>query len=118
VLFRSAYVIVSNRMDLALSAGPSFFSVSQDLVSDVVFSETYPYDTATFTSATITKATATKIGFNAGADVGIKLSKNFGVGGLVRYSKASVVLPLANATAGISTDAGGLQAAGGVRFFF
>ena len=115
---QAAYVISSKRLDVAISGGPSFFSVSQDLVGDVTYTETYPYDTATFASATITKVSATKIGFNAGVDFGIKLSKNVGVGALVRFSRASMSFPLAGTASGVSADAGGLQAGGGVRFFF
>jgi len=118
VHIQAAYVISAPRVDVAISGGPTFFNVSQDLVADVAYSETYPYDAVTFTSATVTKVSATKIGFNAGVDVGVKLSKNFGVGGLVRFSRASVNLPLPNTTSGVSADVGGVQAGGGVRFFF
>ena len=115
---QAAYMISSKRVDVAISGGPSFFNVSQDLVGDVTYTEAYPYDTATFASATITKVSATKIGFNAGADIGIKVSKNVGVGALVRFSRASMSFPLAGTASGVAADAGGLQVGGGVRFFF
>jgi hypothetical protein len=118
VHIQAAYVISSKRFDVAISGGPSFFNVSQDAVGDATYTETYPYDAATFTAATVTKATATALGFNAGADIGYKLSKNVGVGALVRFSRATLSFPLANSAAGVSTDAGGPQLAGGVRFFF
>ncbi len=115
---QAAYVISSRRIDVAVAGGPTLFTVSQDLVADVAYSETYPYDTATFSSATISKVSATKLGFNAGADVGIKLSRNVGVGGLIRYSRASMNWPLPNAPSGVTADVGGVQAGGGVRFYF
>ena len=115
---QAAYVISSKRVDVAISGGPSFFNVSQDLVGAVTYSETYPYDTATFMAATVTKVTATKIGFNAGADIGVKLSKSVGVGGLVRFSRASLSFPLPGAATSVSADAGGLQVGGGLRLFF
>jgi hypothetical protein len=118
VHIQAAYVASTKRIDVAISGGPSFFSVSQDLVADVAYSETYPYDTATFTSATVSRVSATKLGFNVGADVGVKLSKNVGVGGLIRFSRASMTFPLTNTASGVSVDAGGVQAGGGVRFFF
>ena len=42
----------SEKVDVAVSAGPSFFRVQQDVVTDIAFSDTYPYDTPAFTSAT------------------------------------------------------------------
>jgi hypothetical protein len=115
---QAAYVISTKRYDVALSAGPSIFRVSQDLVSDVAYAETYPYDTVALSSATVTKATVTTTGYNVGADVGFRLSLNMGVGGLVRYSRATVLFPLANSASVVSADTGGTQVAGGVRFFF
>ena len=118
VHIQAAYVIASKRWDLAIAGGPSIFDVNQDLVTDVTFTDVYPYDTAGFGAATITKASATKLGFNVSADFGVRLSKGIGVGGLVRFSRATVDFPPTGPTSGVSTDAGGLQAAGGVRFYF
>ena len=114
----AGYVIVSGRLDVAISGGPSFFNVSQELVADATYAEAYPYDTTAFSSATTTKVSLSKLGFNVGADVGVKLSKNVGVGGLIRYSRASMTFPLTNTAGGVSVDVGGVQAGGGVRFFF
>jgi len=72
----------------------------------------------TSTSATTERAEKTKLGFNVGADVGYRLSHRVGVGGLVRYSRVSLSLPLAGSASGVSVDAGGLQVGGGVRFYF
>jgi hypothetical protein len=115
---QAAYVIAGNKYDVAISGGPTIFRVSQDLVSNAVYAETYPYDTVTFTSATTVKAQGTKTGFNVGVDVGYKLGTNLGVGGLVRFSRATLSFPLTGSAADVSVDAGGLQVGGGVRFYF
>jgi hypothetical protein len=115
---QAAYVVSAGRLDVAISGGPSVFAVRQDLVSAVAYTESYPFDTATFTGATVTGVSATKVGFNVGADVGFKFSAHVGVGGLVRYTRASMTFPLANAVPGVSADAGGLHAGGGIRFWF
>jgi hypothetical protein len=114
----AAYVMSAGWIDLAVSAGPSFFTVNQDLVADVTFNESPSFDRVTFTGATVSTAAATKLGFNAGVDVGIKLSKNVGIGGMVRYSHASMVFPLATTTSGVTADAGGTHVGGGVRVYF
>jgi hypothetical protein len=115
---QAAYVIAASRFDVVLSGGPTFFDVSQDLVSSVSFTETYPYDTATFGTASTTKATGTKLGYNAGVDIGVTLARNFGVGVLFRFSRATLTLPLTGSDAGVAVDAGGPQLAAGLRFHF
>jgi hypothetical protein len=114
----AAYVLSAGWIDVAVSAGPSFFTVNQDLVANVTFTESPSNDRVTFTGATVTNAQATKLGFNAGVDVGIKLSKNIGVGGMVRYSHASMVFPLETTASGVSADAGGAHVGGGLRVYF
>jgi hypothetical protein len=114
----AAYVLTVSRLDIAMSAGPAFFTVNQDLVSNVTFTDSSPYNTVGFTGAVVTRAGGTALGFNAGIDVGIKLSKYVGIGAILRYSKASVTFPLENSTAGVHTDVGGANAGGGLRLYF
>src|SRR5262245_3196461 len=113
-----AYLYQSRRYDVVISGGPTIFHVSQDLVSNATYTDAYPHDTVTFTSATTVKGEGTKTGFNIGADVGYKLSRSVGVGGLVRFSRATLSVPLTGSASDVSVDAGGLQVAGGVRFYF
>jgi hypothetical protein len=114
----AAYVFAAPRFDVAVSAGPAFFTVNQDIVSNVTFADVPPYDTVTFTGSVVTRAGATAIGFNAGVDVGVRLSKYVGVGAILRYSKASVVFPLLNSASGVHADVGGAHAGGGLRVYF
>lgn len=105
------------RLRVVLSGGPSFFSVEQDLVTEVVISETFPFDTATFASAQRSRQKGSTAAFNVGADVMWMLNRTFGVGGLVRLSRASVDLD-APASRTVSVDAGGVYAGGGIRLVF
>jgi hypothetical protein len=115
---QAVYLISVRRVDMALSSGPSFFSVKQDLMTDVSYSESYPYDTATFTTASFTTVARRAIGFNVGADIGVRLIRHVGVGALVRFSRASLVFAVPGSTATVKSDVGGLQALGGIRIFF
>ena len=110
------YVVVSRRIDFALSGGASFFRVEQDFVTDVTYDEPYPYDTATFADATLTRTKAKKVGYNAGADVTWKFSPKWGVGGVLRYARARV--PFTVNDLEVTADVGGLQAGGGLRLMF
>ena len=113
------YTIHASRtVDVALSGGPSLFQVRQDVVTDLVFGDTYPYDAPTFTSAPAQRVSANHVGFNAGADVSFRLSRHAGLGGGVRFSKATVDLVVPNGGGTVSLNAGGAQAAGGLRLFF
>ena len=106
-------------VDVALSVGPSFFKVRQDVVSDITFTDTYPFDAPAFTSAASQRVSASNTtGFNVGADVGLRLSRHAGVGGSVRFSKAIGSLTVPNSAAAVSVDAGGTQIAGGLRLYF
>jgi hypothetical protein len=101
------------RWQVALSGGPSWINVSQDLVTTVALTETYPYDTATLAGATSAQHSAGHIGFNVGADVAYLLRPHVGVGAGVSLSHARVPL---NDT--ITVDAGGAHITGGLRLRF
>ena len=60
---------VGPRLEVTLFGGPTFFDVEQTLVSDILFKETYPYDTATFSSAPTVLRSVTAVGFHTGVDL-------------------------------------------------
>ena len=113
----AVYIVPGRSLDLLLSAGPSVLAIDQTLVTDVAYAETYPYDTATFTSAVSAHAKKTAIGYHAGADVTWKLSGRVGLGGMVRYTRATATLSPAPGN-NVTDHAGGLQAGGGLRIGF
>jgi len=107
----------SPRLEITFAGGPSFFRATQAFVDGVTFSDTYPYDAPVFTAASSRQAHGNGAGFNAGADVALRLSPRAGVGGLVRFTRASIPFALPGGTT-VNADAGGLQVAGGVRLYF
>ena len=112
------YVVpLSGTLDLTLSGGPSHFNIRQDLITDVDLDEVYPYDTATFSSAPAVTVSESTWGFHAGADVTWKVSKLFGIGGVIRYSHGSTTLSAAPGNEA-SIDAGGVLLGGGLRVRF
>jgi hypothetical protein len=109
-------VPTSNRLRVLLFGGPSRIEAEQDVVTRVRYDEEFPFDTATYASADKVSSKASEIGFHAGADVAFMFTRTVGVGGMVRFSRASVDLgPAENR---VSTDVGGVQVGGGVRFAF
>jgi hypothetical protein len=111
------FVPSSGKLRFVLAGGPSKIDLQQDVVTEVHYSDTYPYDTASFTRATTRQAKGSAVGFNVSADVTWMLGRNFGVGGLVRFTRATIDIDTAD-TRSVSVQAGGLQAGGGVRIAF
>ena len=101
---------------VVLAGGPSVLDIRQSIVTDVNFTEEFPFDTATYVGVDSQRVTGTKTGFNVGADVRWMFARHVGVGGLVRYSHATVDLTSSGRT--ISVDAGGMQVGGGIRLAF
>jgi hypothetical protein len=110
-------VQASPRITLTLSAGPSIVHLEQELVSGVTYDETYPFDVATFRSAPSSRAKASAAGFNAGADLRWMFSRWIGLGGLVRYSRATVDLTTSDNRT-LAVRAGGVQGGVGIRLVF
>jgi hypothetical protein len=104
---------LTGRWQLALSGGPSWFALDQDLVTAVSVTQTYPYDTADFAGVTSAQQSKSRAGFNAGGDLDYMVRPRVGLGVGVTYSHARV--PLGDA---LNVDAGGLRVGGGLRFRF
>jgi|RhiMethySRZTD1v2_1073278.scaffolds.fasta_scaffold507100_1 opacity protein-like surface antigen len=112
-----AIVPGGERLSLAVFAGPSFFDVKQAIVQRLQYSQQYPYDTATFSGVETDTPSESTIGFNAGADVGYFFSRNVGIGGVIRFTRASVDFTSIDGQT-VSVDAGGVQAGAGLRLRF
>jgi hypothetical protein len=108
----------TTRLEVTFAGGPSFFRARQAFVENVSYTDSYPYDAPAFTAASSTRIRGDRTGFNAGADVAMRLSGHAGVGGLVRFSRARIPFVLPNGGPTVTSDAGGVQVAGGVRLYF
>lgn len=107
---------VSPKMLVTIFGGPSFFSVTQDIVNDIEYSESYPFDTASFTRAIAASQSESAVGVNVGGDVAYFFTPNVGVGGTAQYSAATVKMTVPSGTTDVK--AGGLQVGGGLRLRF
>ena len=110
-------VPVTSAFTVTVFGGPTLFTVTQDLVTDVRFTHSYPFDDAAFAGVVTREQSGSKIGFNVGADVAYYFTDTVGVGWLSRYSAGTVDLPsVGDRPAEVA--AGGLHAAGGLRLRF
>ena len=112
-----AMLPVGQRLSVVVFGGPSLFRITRGLIDDVQYDDRYPYDSATFTAAGTSDTSATKLGFHAGADVGYFFARNVGVGGVIRFSGATMNLDTSDGNT-VAVDAGGLQGGAGLRLRF
>jgi hypothetical protein len=110
-------VPVGRNADLSIFAGPSLFYLRQDVVSNLSFRETYPYDAVSVAGFQAVRRAKAGFGGNAGADLTIMVWRFIGVGVGGRYARGQVKMP--GATAGtVNVKVGGAQVSGGVRLRF
>jgi opacity protein-like surface antigen len=107
---------VSDRIQVTLFGGPSFFTIEQSIVSDFDFTESYPFETATFTRAVADTQSESKMGFNVGGDVSYFFSRQVGVGVTAQHAGATVEMAVPSGAADVK--AGGGQIGGGLRLRF
>jgi hypothetical protein len=97
------------KMTLAIFGGPSFYSVKQTVVSDYDYNQSYPYDDVTLTRVIAEDESTSVTGMNFGADVGYYFTDTIGVGGVIRFGRASVDTSIG------SLDVGGPEFGVGLR---
>jgi hypothetical protein len=103
------------RTEIVVSGGPSVFHVNQDFVSDVTYTQSYPYTIATYQGAAVIRERQTVNGANIGGEVGWKLAPHVNLSAGLRFTHATANFSDTNAT---SVAIGGLHVGGGVRFLF
>lgn len=102
---------------VSLLGGVAFFRVDATLLADVQKRESYPYDDVEITGVTSRRLTDTPIGYAGGLGLDWRLGRRFGLGLQARYARARVRLGVSEGDT-VVFDAGGLQAAFGVRLWF
>ena len=118
VHLQALWVIPASRsIHITLSGGPTFFAVTQELVTGVNYDHAYPYDVATLSGTDKQGHSLSTTGFNVGGDVAFYFSEWIGVGGTVRLSRGSAVLTSPDGGT-VTIDTGALQVSGGLRVRF
>lgn len=110
------HIPFTDALDFTVSAGPSFFNISQDFIRRVTFSETPPFDVVNVDELETLSLRKNAVGFNIGVDAAYTVTPMIGVGVLARYTRGETdfdINPGDNDTA--SVKAGGFQIGAGVR---
>jgi hypothetical protein len=106
---------VHPRLDVALSAGPSFFTVRQDVIRTVEVAEAGPpFAVVAIGNVPVIRREADTIGFNAGADVTWFLTPVAGIGVTARFSRGYASTTLTDGSP-LDIEVGGFQVGFGAR---
>lgn len=112
--------VVNDKLDVLVTGGPSFFRVSQEVVSDVTIGEVGPPFTTVVSDQQIAKRKESPVGGHIGADVTYKLYERdrmkIGGGAFLRYAAASADLLVVDQN--VKSDLGGFQFGFGLRTRF
>lgn len=111
---------INEKLDVMVYGGPTFFRVSQDVISDVTVGERgAPFDSV-IAQTTVTRLKENPVGGHIGADVTYKLTSfnkvGLGVGGFLRYAGASTTLRVLETD--VDSNVGGMQFGVGLRARF
>ena len=112
------FVVDSADWLVSVGGGPSFAHVSQDVGTDLVLNDVYPYDSVAISSVTLTKTTGNRIGVNIGASITRLLSARLGVSGDLRWTGASIEVDARTASGKLKLQTGGVQVGASVRIMF
>jgi hypothetical protein len=113
-IFARALVVDAARVGVFVFGGPTRFDVTHDLVTEVQFTQSAPFDTATFAATVTEEREESVVGFHAGADVVFSFTPQVGLGWLLRFSHGSVDFVTGDGDT-IDVDVGGAQTAVGLR---
>lgn len=105
------------RVQIGVVGGPTLFRVSQGIVSDFSYAESYPYDEARFAASDAVTATKIRLGFNVGGEAAFFFTRQVGIGAKVTMSRATLNLPI-NDDRETAVEAGGLSTGIGLRLRF
>lgn len=110
-------VPAGDRFEAMIFGGPSFFQLTQRIVTGLNYSDTYPYDEVAFDDVDTLEAKESGVGANVGADFAFFFTRQVGLGGTLQFATATIDVPsAAGQTQGMK--AGGAQVGGGVRIRF
>jgi hypothetical protein len=111
---------LTDRINVHVTLGPSFFTLRQDVVADVTLQETGGSFNTLNATPDIVEREDSPVGFNIGADVSFTAytrdQLKLGAGMFVRYAGASADVELFDDV--VDSDVGGLQVGFGVRVRF
>ncbi len=108
---------VSDRVEVIIGGGPTFFGMKHDFVTNVGFTEgAAPYTTVSVANPTVVEGDESATGFNFSGELAVYFTQNVGAAGFFRYAKGTATFDVAGSE--VDIDAGGAQYGAGLRIRF
>jgi hypothetical protein len=117
--------IQNEKVRVRFFAGPSYFRLTADAVSDIRYRQNYAIlgttNIVNIEEYDVEEVEATGWGFHAGGDVSFMFTRVFGIGGFARFSRGTVTIEddeVLTVDEPLDVKVGGLQAGVGIRLRF
>lgn len=114
-------VPMNDNLDVFLYAGPSFYRLTQEVVSDLAVAEQGPPFSSVVVSPSFAVRKENAVGYNIGADATYifytRDQLRFGIGGFMRFTGATADVEIGNGVT-VESGMGGFQAGVGARVRF
>ena len=106
----------SEHLDVTISAGPSFFNVTRETLSNISVNEVGVPFSEVLVNVGKREHASTGWGAHVGTDITYMLTRMIGIGGFARFSTGTINVPITDDQ--VPLEVGGTQARGGLRFRF
>jgi hypothetical protein len=114
-------VPLNDNFDMFVYAGPSFYRLTQEVVSDLTLAELGPPYSTVVVSPSFEERKESAVGYNLGADITYifytRDRMRLGIGGFVRFTGATADVELGNGVT-VESGMGGFQSGVGARVRF
>jgi hypothetical protein len=117
-LYAAWVVPINDKLDVAISGGPSVFNLTQGTIAGVAISEVSGAPWKAVRIDGVTEGTFKKNGFglHVAVDVTYMITAKLGLGGLFRFAQGGIQVPSSDRSQTLTV--GGVQAGGGLRVRF
>jgi len=111
------YSIAFSKFSMDIFGGPAYFLSSTELINEISFSHSYPYETISINSST-EKLEKNSFGFNVGSSLNFYLARSFGIFINAQYFSASADFDPSGDIPGLALSLGGFKAGAGLKILF
>lgn len=105
------------KFGIDLSAGPAYILSKAQIISEISYSHSYPYNDISLSTST-TEVSMNVFGFNGGAKVLFHLNNNFALFSGIRYIGGKASFDPETGLSALEITLGGFKAGGGLQIFF
>ena len=117
VYLNFVYSIPFSKFGLDIFGGPAYFLSKIELIKEIQYSYSYPYETISI-SANTEEVKKNSFGFNAGTSFNYYIVKGFGIFVNAQYFSSSVDFEPTSDIPGLKLTLGGFKAGAGLKILF